>query len=600
MKNNSRKGILNKKSVAQGTIEYLVSVAVVVVVSLLVVAVVSNNLDSFTGISSTSSKISSSSGIISISEAVLDNSGDGLINLSNTSGGLLTITGINVNGEDMNYDNVDISQGEEKYFSLSDAGSGCSCVGFEGKTKTCEVIVYAESEYGLEKQFTTSVSVDCVADASAVTLSSGAQLVLSTNEVITGFSFAGLDSGGSSTVNVVARTVDISVPFNADVANLTPVISTIPGVTVSPTGSQNFSSPVVYTITTSSGSTQTYTVSVNVLPSSATQLITDFNFDSLGSGVIAQENHTIIVTVPYGTDVNNLTPAITLVSGVTIDPTGPQNFSNPVIYTITASDDLNQTYTVTVNVLPNSAKAIIDFSFSDPVAVGDINESTHTITVMVPYGTSVVSLTPTIVISDDATINPDSGIAQNFTNPVTYTVTAQNDTTQDYDVTVTVDVAASALPYIIYPVGSGLKLYIHPTDNSTRGGIWGCYGTTIGAGAQSMTDGSGNTAAIVAGCSEEGIAAKLCSDLNFGGYDDWYLPAVNQLSAMYNDRNNVTKGDYTAQWVDFGEDWYYLASTEFLENSTIGCWVVYFAVGDAYGNYNKGYPNFDVRCVRSD
>ena len=64
-----------------------------------------------------------------------------------------------------------LSQGEEKTFGLSGVGSGCSCVGFEGKTKTCEVIIHAESEYGLEKKFTTSVSVDCVSSAVAANLS---------------------------------------------------------------------------------------------------------------------------------------------------------------------------------------------------------------------------------------------------------------------------------------------------------------------------------------------------------------------------------------------------------------------------------------------
>ncbi|MDD5639322.1 MAG: hypothetical protein PHR47_00760, partial [Candidatus Pacebacteria bacterium] len=54
-----------------------------------------------------------------------------------------------------------------------------------------------------------------------------------------------------------------------------------------------------------------------------------------------------------------------------------------------------------------------------------------------PYGTNVTSLTPTITISTDATISPLSGVAQNFTNPVTYRVTAQGGAFQDYVVTVT-------------------------------------------------------------------------------------------------------------------------------------------------------------------
>ena len=423
---------------AQGSIEYLVGVAVIVVFSLVIVSFVSLNLDSFTNVSSTSLKISQGSGAINISEVVVDSTGNGLISLSNNSGGLLTITKLGLSGADTNYSNINMPQGDKKTFSLLYTGSGCSCVGFEGKKRVCSVIVYAESEYGLEKQFETNVSVDCVPDASAVTLSSGVQPILSSDEIILAFGFAGLDSGGSSAVNVSAHTVDVSVPFNADVSNLNPVISTVPGVTISPTGSQDFTNPVIYTITTSSGSTQTYTVSVSVLPSSATQLITDFNFGGLGSGVITQGNHTIVVSVPYGTDINNLDPTIGLVSGVTIDPAGPQDFTNPVVYTITASDDLNQVYTVTVNVELNSAKSITAFDFTSPAAVGDINESTHLVAVTVPHGTDASNLTPTILISDEATINPASGVAQDFTDIVTYSVTAQDGSSQDYNVVVTV------------------------------------------------------------------------------------------------------------------------------------------------------------------
>jgi hypothetical protein len=60
------------------------------------------------------------------------------------------------------------------------------------------------------------------------------------------------------------------------------------------------------------------------------------------------------------------------------------------------------------------------------------------IVINVPVGTDVSKLTPTIVVSQDATIKPASGTAQNFsgTNPVRYTVTAANGTTAIYDVVV--------------------------------------------------------------------------------------------------------------------------------------------------------------------
>ena len=83
----------------------------------------------------------------------------------------------------------------------------------------------------------------------------------------------------------------------------------------------------------------------------------------------------------------------------------------------------------------NPAKAITAFGFTAPTTTGVINEASHTIAVTVPSGTDITALIPTIVIAG-ASISPLSGVAQNFTNPVTYTVTAADGSTQNYIVTV--------------------------------------------------------------------------------------------------------------------------------------------------------------------
>jgi hypothetical protein len=97
----------------------------------------------------------------------------------------------------------------------------------------------------------------------------------------------------------------------------------------------------------------------------------------------------------------------------------------------------------------SSAKTIASFIFEglDPVISGVINESDHTIALTVPFSTNVSALIPTIVISADASIDPDTGVAQDFISPVTYTVTAEDGSTKNYIVTVTVsanpDIAAA-------------------------------------------------------------------------------------------------------------------------------------------------------------
>ena len=86
----------------------------------------------------------------------------------------------------------------------------------------------------------------------------------------------------------------------------------------------------------------------------------------------------------------------------------------------------------------SSAKKITRFEIPGHVNPTTINHINHTIAVLMPAGTNVTSLTPTITVSEKASVNPASQTAQNFTSPVTYTVTAEDGTAQIYTVTVTV------------------------------------------------------------------------------------------------------------------------------------------------------------------
>lgn len=180
------------------------------------------------------------------------------------------------------------------------------------------------------------------------------------------------------------------------------------------------------------------------VPLSSAKTLNTFGIPELGvSGVIDEETKTVDLTVPHGTDITALTPSITIAEGATSVPANnePQNFTNPVTYTVTAEDDTTETYTVTVTTAPeplSTEKDVTTFDFTDLNVSGVVNTIGNTITLTVPYGADVTALTPTITLSTDATISPLATTPQDFTSPVTYTVTAEDGTTKSYTVTVTI------------------------------------------------------------------------------------------------------------------------------------------------------------------
>jgi hypothetical protein len=156
---------------------------------------------------------------------------------------------------------------------------------------------------------------------------------------ITSFSLA----GAAGLIN--GADISVIVPYGTDVTSQMPDI-THSGVSISPEGEQDFSSPVQYTVTAEDDSTKTYTVTVTVAPASSDKDITSFVLAGVAGAI---SGGTITATVPYGTDVTALTPEIAH-NGEAISPSGAQDFSGPVTYTVTAQDGSTKNYVVTATV----------------------------------------------------------------------------------------------------------------------------------------------------------------------------------------------------------------------------------------------------------
>ena len=111
----------------------------------------------------------------------------------------------------------------------------------------------------------------------------------------------------------------------------------------------------------------------------------------------------------------------------------------------------------------NSGKDILSFVFPE---LPTVNISGTNISVTAPFGTIVTALSPTFTLSTEATAGSISGSTRDFTTPQRYTITAEDQTTKDYTVTVTVNQLPVA---IAQTVSVGFNISKPITLNATDG-----------------------------------------------------------------------------------------------------------------------------------
>jgi len=153
---------------------------------------------------------------------------------------------------------------------------------------------------------------------------------------------------------------------------------------------------------------------------------------------------------------------------------------------------------------------------------------------------------------------------------------------------------------VFYDAGSPQSWgrYLEAAPRTWSGGTidpeakWGCESiwTSIWDASREDEDigtGAANTAAIVAGCPESGIAAKLANALIFGGKADWFLPSKDELNLMYRNLGRWDVGGF--------ETGAYWSSSE---NGTTVAQIQNLETGRGSGDYRKSV-SFNVRPVRA-
>ncbi|WP_223032988.1 DUF5018 domain-containing protein [Hanstruepera marina] len=243
--------------------------------------------------------------------------------------------------------------------------------------------------------------------------------------------FVGIINHTTKTIGITTNNLDLSSP-------ITPIIEISKNATISPsaTNPQLFNNVVRYTVTAENGDKATYSVTVI----SSDNKITSFSIkpnDIIFQGEIDHQNRVITIE-STGLELNNLLiPEIEISPNATINPSPltQRDFSLDLEYTVTAQNGNDATYTViTNNTALSGEKQILSFQFdiNGDIFEGVINHSNLTIDIETYHNPSNIS--PTITISDGATISPNNEEPQDFTEDVQYVVTAANQSTNTYTV----------------------------------------------------------------------------------------------------------------------------------------------------------------------
>jgi len=127
------------------------------------------------------------------------------------------------------------------------------------------------------------------------------------------------------------------------------------------------------------------------------------------------------------------------------------------------------------------------------------------------------------------------------------------------------------------------NLIVAEADESIRI-RWGEAGSVTGA--QSNTDGASNTEEIINSLGDNSYAAKECSDF-VNAYEDWFLPAKNQLNCLYNNKAAINSFSEAVYW----------NSTESVDFPTHFAWSQNFSGGNQFAEEKEDGNH--VRCVRA-
>lgn len=400
------------------------------------------------------------------------------------------------------------------------------------------------------------------------------------SKMITSFVFEAISVAGTVNNNPDDYTVDLIVPFETDVTDLTPTINISVDATISPLSgsSQDFTNPVIYTVTSADTSTRDYTVTVTVNPDPDIALVaadkaalvadlikgsnpdlsniavaltnplpssgdngTTITWTPSNTGVVSNDGQTIN-RPSYASGNAAVTMIATLTKGVVTDtkdfnltilrlPASTVATVYSLTYTVSADGTSSETI---INVPFNTAKATFlaalikgevnqtwnDTNIADPIVSG------NTLVVTAQDGVTVATYAVTVAVADDHIATAFSAISDTLTSAGIYnnlnTITGLNYTSFSglfFEKRTNVADEATAIGRITF--SSALDL----SDSETR--------TFLQYLETKMTNASGKIGLDLTGATDSLALKGINATLKFYSLDDLGFDAVSTAAEIY-------------------------------------------------------------------
>ena len=322
--------------------------------------------------------------------------------------------------------------------------------------------------------------------------------------------------------------------------------------------------------------------------------------------VLSDSNSTLIYSItsqtPNGAlSINETTGELTVADATLFD------FEiNSTITATVSADEAENIANVTINL--NNINELTIQDFSTTIDENPTNGDSLGIVQASGDGTlsySITSQTPAGALSIDATTGEltvaDTMLFDYETNPTVTATIAVDNSGNTQTLTATIDLTD------LHEVGEykfgGVIFWIDPASNNSSGLVcaltnlnvssWGCAGVLTGATGVGIGTGETNTATIISTACVPS-AAETISNLNWNGYNDWFLPSVDEFNEIAVNYDNYIWPTIQANGGNalVGTVW---TSTEVNANDTY----IAFLGGNAPIAFPKNVANIHVLPVRS-